>query len=256
MRSLLLVLSCLGLGAFASGAGLPPSELAARLAAVEKTRERVEDKLTQRSGDLQARVRALYKLTRGGLTPLWVDAEARVELVERRAIARRVIVRDLEEVQLLRRELDHVKRDERALADDARRAAEVTAMPLAKVSFTAPVPGPRVSRFGVVVAKQKGLRLSHRGVEIMARSGASVRAPVGGLVRHVGFVRGLGTAVVLDHGSGIVAIVGPVRTPVVALGQNVARAAELGGADGDRVYLEIRRAGQPVDPELLFRASR
>jgi septal ring factor EnvC (AmiA/AmiB activator) len=255
MRSLLLLAACLGLCGIAAGSRPAPNAIDGRLAAAKKTRVLVEDKLTARSSDLQTRVRALYKLTRGGLSPLWVDPEAKAELTRQRAISRRMLLRDLEEVQLLRRELERAAHDERAVGDALLHASQDQAVPLAQVPFASPVRGELRSRFGVTTAKKTGLRTSHRGVELVSRPGAPVVAPLWGRVRYVGPVRGLGTAIVLDHGGGIVAIVGRVQAPTVSRGQDVARGAELAVAAGERMYLEVRRAGVPVDPALLLGAS-
>ena len=120
---MLLLLSA---AAFAGRSAPPPStetQIAAELDAARRTVGLLEAKLATQDHALVARVRTLYKLTRGGLAPLWLEEGERARLVRNRAAARRVILRDLEERKILRGELAAATAAEARLADEAARAA-------------------------------------------------------------------------------------------------------------------------------------
>jgi septal ring factor EnvC (AmiA/AmiB activator) len=64
---------------------------------------------------LRARLRALYKLSRGGFVRLLVESPNRTDLFARRNAARRILRRDLEEIALQRRELSLLAEERRTL---------------------------------------------------------------------------------------------------------------------------------------------
>jgi murein hydrolase activator len=252
----LAALALAALGAMAGASRPGPSleeKLAAELAALEKTRGLVAEKLGERDGDLRARVRALYKLTRGGMAPLWVDERARAELVQRRAAARRLILRDLEERHKLREELAVVETGWERLSAEARLLALATAPVPSRRSLSRPVPGRVLERFGPYRARElergSRVRLLRRGLELRAHAGDVAVAPAAGRVVFAGELRGLGTTVVVDHGAGLVSVVAHLSVAHVATGTWVEKERPLGLPAGDRIYLELRRAGRPIDPE-------
>jgi len=228
----------------------------AELAAVRKTRDLLEDKLAARGEDLRTRVRALYKLSRGGLAPLWVDERARADLVQRRAAARRTILRDLAEHKLLQGELAATAAAERRLGVEAALAAAAAAPPLAPDSLRRPVRGYVSLHYGIGRDAATRARVFRRGVELANPAGDRVHAPLPGRVLYAGPVRGLGVGVILDHGQGTTTVLGGLARAAVAAGAGVERGDVVGEALGPRVYLEVRRGGRPVDPEPLLGASR
>ena len=258
MRKLSLIgfaLAALALALLGAVAGARPApssieeRIAAELAALDKTRGLVADKLEEREGDLRGRVRALYKLTRGGMAPLWVDERARAELVQRRAAARRLILRDLEEHRKLRDELEAVDDGVTKLTAEARLLALATAPVPPRRSLARPVPGRLLERFGPYRDRASRVKLLRRGIELRAHAGDVVVAPAAGKVVYAGELRGLGTTVILDHGAGLVSVIGRLSAAHVATGTWVEKERPLGDPDGDRIYVELRRAGRPVDPE-------
>jgi hypothetical protein len=146
------------LAATASRAGAPAPELDA----VEKTRALLQQKLDEHDTDLRARVRALYKLSAGGTLPLWVEPGAREDILRRRGVARRVILRDLEERAELRNELARV------LADEQRLVGQEDGDPPAPRSLLSPG-GQIVNGFGLYQDEATHARLWRSGVELAAR---------------------------------------------------------------------------------------
>jgi septal ring factor EnvC (AmiA/AmiB activator) len=122
----------------------------------------------------------------------------------------------------------------------------------ARSSTTAPlnpVVGTALRRFGRTVGdeKQEGLTLS-------ARAGATVIAPLDARVQFSGLFRSYGHMAILDVGGDVLVVVSGMETLYPEAGQWVL-AGEPIGRMADRkspspeLYLEVRRKGQPVDPE-------
>jgi septal ring factor EnvC (AmiA/AmiB activator) len=235
-------------------------QVGAELEAARHTRDLIAQKLEAREKDLHVRVRALYKLTAFGTLPLWVDDGARDDFQHRRAAGTRVLVRDLEERAQLRAELAAAEADVvRLSAENGRAATEATPTP-ARGSFTRPVTKDIAAPFGIYVddastTTTKG-RVSRHGVELEpVPAGTPVVAPEEGRVLYAGPIRGLGEGVVLDHGAGIVTVIGNLAGVQVRRDDVVARATPVGAtAAGTRVYLEVRLAGRPIDPAPFLRA--
>jgi septal ring factor EnvC (AmiA/AmiB activator) len=225
---------------------------AAELAAARKTRELVQAKLDEREEDLRGRVRAVYKLTRAGDLPLWVDERARAEFVRRRAAAHRMLLRDLEERKLLRDELARAEADEERLAVAAQAAAEAAAPKIERHSLLWPASGEIEARFGPYKDPAAKLPLVRRGVDIGCERYEDIVSVAPGTVRYAGPIRGLGKGVVIDHGQGIVSITAGLVYTRVSTGYRVEEGIPVGDAMGDTIYLEVRRAGRPVDPEGLL----
>lgn len=110
-------------------------------------------------------------------------------------------------------------------------------------------------RFGKVVDPEFRTTTFRSGVDFAASAGAPVRAVGAGLVRFAGWFRGYGRIVIVDHGDGFHTISGhldeihvTVDTPV-SEGEQLGTVGETGSLGGPSLYFELRRDGQPVDPE-------
>lgn len=149
----------------------------------------------------------------------------------------------------------------------AKSAATPPAKPAAKPPLSAaakpsagaplsPVVGAAVSRFGRVVGgvKQEGLTLS-------ARAGATVIAPQDARVQFSGPFRTYGQMAILDVGRDVLVVISGMETLYPEAGQWVL-AGEPIGRMADRkspspeLYLEVRRKGQPVNPEVWLGKTR
>jgi murein DD-endopeptidase MepM/ murein hydrolase activator NlpD len=262
-RLFVVVVTTIAIGAavgYVASAGAAPGApravgaLDRELEVARRTEVQVAEKLAARETDVAGRVRALYKLTRAGLAPLWLDGAARGELVRRRAAARRLIVRDLAERGLLRAEL------ERARAARVRLEAELEARiaaepaPLAPGVVVWPIQGAVLGRFGISADPSSGVRLSRTMVELGVRAGAPVVAPAAGTVRYAGPVRGLGQAVLIEIDPGVVVVVAGLAGLEVEAGAPIARGARLGAAHA-RVAVGLYNHGRAIDPLPLLAPS-
>lgn len=112
-----------------------------------------------------------------------------------------------------------------------------------------PVVGSPLRRFGRVIEgeKQEGLTLS-------ARPGATVIAPQDARVQYSGLFRTYGQMVILDVGNDVLVVVSGMETLYPEAGQWVLAGEPVGRMSDQKspspeLYLEVRRKGQPVDPE-------
>jgi septal ring factor EnvC (AmiA/AmiB activator) len=125
-----------------------------------------------------------------------------------------------------------------------------------------PVAAPIVSEFGRVVDAEFRTETFRKGVEFDAALGMPVRAVAAGQVRYAGWFRGYGKLVILDHGeeyftvSGYLAEIEVEAGEEVSAGEAVGTVGETGSLSGPRLYFEIRRGGEPLDPREWLRSPR
>jgi len=137
----------------------------------------------------------------------------------------------------------------------SRAPAQVAASPSPGAPLN-PVVGTPVRRFGRTIdgEKQAGLTLS-------ARAGATVVAPLDARVQFSGPFRTYGQMAILDVGGDVLVVVSGLETLFTEAGQWVL-AGEPIGRMADRktpspeLYLEVRKRGQPVDPESWLAKRR
>lgn len=112
-----------------------------------------------------------------------------------------------------------------------------------------PVVGSPLRRFGRTIAGQK-----QEGLTLAARPGATVIAPLDARVQFAGPFRTYGQMAILDVGADVLVVVAGMDGLYPEAGQWVL-AGEPIGRMSDRkspspeLYLEVRRKGQPIDPE-------
>lgn len=97
------------------------------------------------------------------------------------------------------------------------------------------------------------------GVLIGADRGTPVRALYHGRVVFADWLAGMGLLVVIDHGSGYMSLYGHNDAVFkeagdwVEPGQVISQAGESGGQSQPGLYLEIRRGGEPLNPNRWIR---
>ncbi len=113
-----------------------------------------------------------------------------------------------------------------------------------------PVAGQIRIRFG----QDDGLGATSRGVTIVTRPGATVTAPAAGIVRFAGAFRSYREILILEHPGGYHTLIAGMSRINAAVGASVGAGEPVGAMD-DRadakpeLYYELRRNGQPIDPE-------
>jgi septal ring factor EnvC (AmiA/AmiB activator) len=242
----------------AARADRPPEAIdAERVAAeaevrdLERRAHSLDEQAAERRDRLRRRLRALYKLSSGGMLRLLAGSDSTASLVARESAVRRVVARDLDELRA-------VSEESRAAGEDLARAHTLavpttqspsqapTGLAERKGRLLRPVQGAVVSGFGVY--KDGEVMLARRGVEMRAGAGETVRAIAGGEVKWVGEVAGFGTGVAVDHGDGWITLSARLRASRVTVGEPVGDGQPIGEAAGPTVYFELSQGGTPLNP--------
>jgi septal ring factor EnvC (AmiA/AmiB activator) len=116
-----------------------------------------------------------------------------------------------------------------------------------KNSLPWPVAGSVLRPFGRERDQQLGTWTVRQGVVFASASGAAVGAIAPGSVIFAGPFRSYGKVVIVDHGGGFFSVYGELAEIVKEKGDAV-RANEKLATAGGRVYLEIRRGTEALDP--------
>ena len=115
------------------------------------------------------------------------------------------------------------------------------------------------SQFGFRFHPFNGKKSLHQGVDIAAKRGTPIVAIAPGTVKFVGYKRGFGRMVQVEHGDSWVSTYAHASATIVAAGQPVlagqmiAKVGSTGHATGPHLHLEIHREGQPIDPLPLLK---
>ncbi|OGQ26756.1 MAG: hypothetical protein A2138_23480 [Deltaproteobacteria bacterium RBG_16_71_12] len=149
------------------------------------------------------------------------------------------------------------------LAEESVRRAIVPARPRGRLGRNLPWPaeGMVIRRYGIVVEKDSKAEVVSNGIEIRADQGAPVQAVADGRVAFVGWLRGFGRLVIVDHGGGVHSLSGHLAKAAVAVGDEVRRGQTIAfvgdteSTNGPKLYFELRENGRPRDPTPLLRAA-
>jgi murein hydrolase activator len=128
-------------------------------------------------------------------------------------------------------------------------------LPLSKLKgkLPAPLTGRAENRFG---SMQDNGKQRWEGVVFNAHSGDQVRAVHHGRVVFANWLRGYGLLIIVDHGQGYMSLYGRNQELMKSIGdwvepgEVIASAGRSGGYDDDGLYFELRRNGEPVNPEI------
>ena len=132
-------------------------------------------------------------------------------------------------------------------ADKYRKPGLPARLAMPKNSLPWPVAGKVLRPFGRERDQELGTWTVRQGVVFAAASGAAVGAVAPGSVIFAGPFRSYGKVVIVDHGGGFFSVYGELAEIVKEKGDTV-RAQEKLATAGERVYLEIRRGAEALDP--------
>ena len=131
----------------------------------------------------------------------------------------------------------------------AQAAVEIVPDPAATAPpapYLLPVTGRMIAGFGAGTSN---------GLTLAPRPGAQVVAPAAGRVAFAGPYRGYGRIVIVEHPGGWTSVVTGLARTAVSVGEELVGGAPLGIAAqaSPEITLELRRAGQPVNPLRFVR---
>ena len=131
-----------------------------------------------------------------------------------------------------------------------------------KGSLPWPLEGKVVTEFGKVVHSVYKTVTMNTGIDIGAATGEKVYCVASGKVAYVGWMRGLGKLVIVDHGGYYTtyarledALV--EKDEKVEAGSAIGKVGEINPFDGPKMHFEIRKSTEALDPlEWLERKKR
>ena len=117
-----------------------------------------------------------------------------------------------------------------------------------------PTRGWVTSAFGYRRSPFTGLREMHEGLDVATQLNSPITAPANAVVIRVGYHRGYGKMVELNHGYGVVTRYGHCSKNLVKVGQRVKRGETValvgstGRSTGPHLHYEVLLNGVPVNP--------
>ncbi|MSO64538.1 MAG: hypothetical protein EXQ85_01825 [Alphaproteobacteria bacterium] len=192
------------------------------------------------------------------------EQQAVDRLIERKTRLRERLLTESEEEKRQLASLSASATDLRQLMDrlaDRQRGAPLPAdhlLSFSRAPGTLPLParGRLIQRFGE--ENEAGVTL--KGIVVETRPLAQVVAPFDGRVAFSGSFRRYGQLLIIAHGEGYHSLVAGVGTIDVGVGQWVLAGEPVGrmsqgDGPGPELYIEIRRNGEPINPQPWLAAA-
>lgn len=135
---------------------------------------------------------------------------------------------------------------------------ELQALPFPMIK---PIEGRRSSEFGVRRFFNDRPRNPHSGLDLAAPTGTPIAAPASGIIALTGDFFFSGNLVMIDHGAGIISMLGHMSEILVEEGQQVnqgdilGKVGATGRVTGAHVHWTLSIGGVRVDPELALELS-
>ncbi|WP_448189430.1 peptidoglycan DD-metalloendopeptidase family protein [Azospirillum sp. sgz301742] len=221
-------------------------------------------RLAGQAGDLRQLMERIEAERRATMEAAAKREAERLE-AERRDTDRRIAEqKDADRKLALQKDAEH-KEAERKLAEqkeaDRKAKAEIVAVqrapdaPILNGGLRLPAGGRVAARYG----EQDRFGGTSRGVTISARPGTPVLAPYAGSVMFAGPFRGYGQILIVEHSNGYHSLIAGLGRIDTSVGKHVSTGEPVGlmpsPADGTPdLYFELRRHGQPINPERGFSA--
>jgi septal ring factor EnvC (AmiA/AmiB activator) len=223
-------------------------------------RDRLQTLETQASTTIREREAGRVRVTKS-IAQLRTERGTKGEILGRLRKDRKSERRLLVELEQAAQALEETIRTLGARARDAQEEMAASGFGARKGRLVAPVEANVALRFGRVVDPEFHTETFRSGIDFAARAGTAVRSVGLGVVRFAGWFRGYGRIVIVDHGDGFHSISGHLDEILVAVGDPVAEGqtlgtvGETGSLGGPSLYFELRRNGEPLDPERWLMAD-
>jgi len=227
------------------------AELVARLG---EKRERLETLQNQASQAVRDREDGGARLTRL-VAELEVERRGKGKILSRLRQDRKSERRLLLELEQAAQALEETIRTLGARAERGDAGIPESGFARRRGQLGPPVVARITEPFGRVVDPEFQTATFRSGVDFAARAGTSVHTVAPGIVRFSGWFRGYGRIVIVDHGDAFHSISGHLDEIFVEVGnpveegQALGTVGETGSLGGPSLYFELRRGGEPIDPE-------
>lgn len=210
----------------------------------------------QQAGALRSEAHEALLARRGELEEERRARRALLEDVRRSRARERALLNELEAAA---RELE-AKLEGLALAPAGPRPGQVPFASL-RGELGPPVAGRVLRGFGRVLDAEYRTETFRKGMDFSVERGEPVYAVAAGEVRFAGWFAGYGRMVILDHGDGYFTVSGHLDEigvglgALLASGDPIGNAGETGSLTGARLYFEIRRGAEALDPAEWLRLA-
>jgi murein DD-endopeptidase MepM/ murein hydrolase activator NlpD len=126
--------------------------------------------------------------------------------------------------------------------------------PIDKLKLIAPLEGILSSPFGERIDPNSQVKKMHKGIDIEAEKGASIKAALPGAVIESGSVPSYGNYIKIKHNNGMTTVYAHCsqliaqKGQMVEQGEIIARVGDTGVAVGSHLHFEIWKDGEPLNP--------
>ncbi len=155
---------------------------------------------------------------------------------------------------------DDIARAEReARIRQQQQALQSKSFPKLKGQLNWPAEGRVITKFGRQWNPKLKTTTENPGIDIKGKPGSEVRAVLGGVVTTITFIRGFGTTIIIDHGSGFYTVYSHVtnvqtnQDSQVRGGDVIAYMGDSGSINGSQLHFEIYGQGVKLNPEKWLR---
>lgn len=118
-----------------------------------------------------------------------------------------------------------------------------------------PADGRIIAKFGRQWNPKLKTTTENPGIDIKGQPGSAIRVIIGGVVTTITYLRGYGTTIIVDHGSGFYTVYSHVTNIQINVdsevrnGDVIAYMGDSGSINGSKLHFEIWGKGQKLDPE-------
>lgn len=164
-----------------------------------------------------------------------------------------IYTNNIEETQSTVEVASAITKTETEITNIAKENEKIKSATLDGVYFSVkPVTGTITSRFG---ANESIRDHTHKGMDIAAPNGTSIKAAADGTVTYADWMGGYGNLVIISHENGIQTYYGHCSKLYVSKGEKVtagdviAAVGSTGNSTGNHLHFEIRKNGVQINPQ-------
>ena len=156
-------------------------------------------------------------------------------------------------INKIREDIARIEREERIRKQQI--ALQSKEFPKLKGQLAWPAEGRISAKFGRQWNPKLKTTTENPGIDIKGKPGSEIKTVLGGVVTTITFIRGYGTTIIIDHGSGFYTVyshVTNVETNVdsqVNSGDVIAYMGDSGSINGSQLHFEIWGEGKKLNPE-------
>lgn len=169
-------------------------------------------------------------------------------------IEKRAGVKQLKDIiNKIRDDIARLDREERIRKQQM--ALKSKEFPRLKGELAWPAEGRIIAKFGRQWNSKLKTTTENPGIDIKGKPGSEIRTVMGGVVTTITFIRGFGTTIIIDHGSGFYTVYGHVTNvetsedSQVRSGDIIAYMGDSGSINGSQLHFEIWGEGKKLNPE-------